>query len=141
MNAKALKATLATVTEDNFPDSLWEELPEMVAGRAWKEEVIACAESLAEYIYDSEEVDEDQVRDWQYDYSSRALEDYYAVINDRVQALGLWAYPDLDEEVAEFNEGARTLNKLNALYLGVALRGLFATVARWAIDNTEEGEE
>lgn len=141
MNAKALKATLATVTEDNFPDSLWEELPEFVSGKAWKAEVIACAEGLAEYIYDSEEVDEDQVRDWQNDYASQALEDYYKVINDRVQALDLWASSDLDEEVREIDPGSHTLNELNALYLNVALRGLFATVAQWAIDNTEEGEE
>lgn len=141
MNGQALKATLATVTEDSFPDSLWQELPEMVHGKEWKAEVIACAESLAEYIYDSEEVDEDQVRDWQYDYASQALEDYYRVINDRVQALDLWAYSELDDEVAELGQSATTLNEMNALYLNCALRGLFATVAQWAIDNTEEGKE
>lgn len=145
MNAQLLKATLATITTESMRDgsmtSLWEVLPDMVSGSAWVDEVVACADGLADYLYDKEDIDQDQVRDWQYDYASRALEDYYKNINDRVQALDLWAYSELDDEVMELGQGSTTLNELNALYLNCALRGLFETVAQWAIDNTEGGED
>jgi len=121
--------------------SLWDMLPDMVSGQSWVGEIVACADSLADYIYGAEDIDPDQVRDWQYDYASRELEDYYKNINDRVQALSLWAYDELDEEVAQLGQGSTTLNELNALYLNCALRGLFATVAQWAMDTTEEGAE
>jgi hypothetical protein len=145
MNAQNLKATLATVTVESMTNgtmsSLWDMLPDMVSGQSWVGEIVACADSLASYIYDAEEIDPDQVRDWQFDYASRELEDYYKNINDRVQALNLWAYDELDEEVAQLGQGSTTLNELNALYLNCALRGLFETVAQWAMDTTEEGVE
>jgi hypothetical protein len=145
MNAQNLKATLATVTVESMTNgtmsSLWDMLPDMVSGQSWVGEIVACADSLADYIYDAEDIDPDQVRDWQYDYASRELEDYYKNINDRVQALSLWAYDELDEEVAQLGQGSTTLNELNALYLNCALRGLFETIAQWAMDTTEEGAE
>lgn len=139
MKSELLKATLATVTQDNIPDSLWEVLPDMVSGKEWVAEVVDCADRIGDYL--SDEVEEDELRDLAYQFADSECEDYYKNINARVQALSLWAYDELDEEVQELMRPNPTLNDLNSAYLFCAMRGLFQVVAQWAWDNTEEGEE
>jgi len=152
MNGQALKKILETATEENMKtggasgpmSSLWEELPSHVAGPEWVAEVVNCAERMAEYIYDSEDIDEDQLTDWALDFANSEVEDYYVNINNRVQALSLWAYDELDEEVASSwsdTESTPTLNDLNMRYLYCAMRGLFECVARWAVAEFSELEE
>ena len=146
MLGKEFKATLATVTTESMTNgtmsSLWGEMPEMVSGSEWVDEIVDCAYRMADYIVDDEEVTEDALNEAEFSFADSECEDYYKNINARVQALSLWAYDELDEEVAELS-GAQfqTLTDLNSKYLYCAMRGLFATIARWAYENTEEGEE
>lgn len=144
MKSELLKATLATVTIESMTDgsmsSLWELLPDMVSGSEWVAEVVDCADRIGDYL--SDEVEEDELMELSYQFADSECEDYYKNINARVQALSLWAYDELDEEVADITGGEfQTLNDLNSKYLYCAMRGLFETVARWAYENTEEGEE
>ena len=145
MNAKALKATLATVTIESMTNgtmsSLWEVLPDMVSGQEWVAEIVDCADRVCDYL--SDEVEEDELTELSYQFAESEVEDYYKNINARVQALSLWANSDLDEEVAELRHGKEgcSLTDLNSDYLYCAMRGLFQVVAQWAWDNTEEGEE
>lgn len=144
MKAELLKATLATVTIESMTNgtmsSLWEELPDMVSGQEWVAEVVDCADRIGEYL--SDEVEEDDLMELSYQFADSECEDYYKNINARVQALSLWAYDELDEEVADISGGEfQTLTDLNSKYLYCAMRGLFQVIAQWAWDNTEEGEE
>lgn len=144
MDAKAFKQVLATVTTENMTNGtmseLWAELPDMVSGADWVGEVVDCAWKIAEYIYDSEEVTEDQISDWAWQFAESEIEDYYSNINKRVQTLSLWAYSELDDEVAEMRHGKEgcSLTDLNSDYLYCAMRGLFDCVARWAVAQVEE---
>lgn len=143
MKAENLKATLATITKESMTNGtmslLWEELPDMVSGEAWVAEVVDCADRIGDYL--SDEITEDELQDLAYQFADSECEDYYKNINDRVQALSLWASDELDEEVQELMRPNPTLNDLNSAYLYCAMRGLFQTIARWAYENTEEGEE
>ena len=144
MNAENLKATLATVTVESMTNgtmsSLWDMLPDMVSGQSWVGEIVDCADRIGDYL--SDEVEEDELMELSYQFADSECEDYYKNINARVQALSLWAYSELDDEV-EMTWGGefQTLTDLNSAYLYHAMRGLFETVARWAWDNTEEGAE
>lgn len=144
MKAENLKATLATITKESMTNgtmsSLWEELPDMVSGEAWVAEIVDCADRIGDYL--SDEVTEDELMEISYQFADSECEDYYKVINARVQGLDLWAYEELDDEVELISTGEfQTLTDLNSRYLYCAMRGLCETIARWAYENTEEGEE
>jgi len=143
MKAELLKKTLATVTVESMTNgtmsSLWEMLPDMVAGKEWVAEVVDCADRVCDYL--SDEVEEHELTELSYQFADSECEDYHKNINARVQALSLWAYDELDEEVQELAKPNPTLTDLNSAYLYCAMRGLFDVVARWAWENTEEGEE
>lgn len=138
----ALKATLSTITADSFPDSLWEELPEHVAGEQWRGEIVDAARTLADWLTDSEEYDLDELQEMSHRLADSEVEDYYSNINRRVQELSLWASSDLDEEVKACNEGTGflTITDLNSQYLFCAMRGLYQTLSQWAMDTAEEVE-
>jgi hypothetical protein len=143
MNAENIKATLATITTESMTNgtmtSLWEELPMMVSGETWVAEIVDCAERMSEYL--SGDVNEDELMEFSHQFADSEVEDYYKIINARVQGLDLWAYSELDEEVENLNSGTGFLSitDLNTQYLYCAMRGLFETIARWAYENTEEG--
>jgi hypothetical protein len=142
MQAELLKKTLATVTVESMTDgtmsTLWEMLPDMVSGREWVAEVVDCAERMSEFLGD--EVEEEELQDLAHQFADSECEDYYKNINARVQALSLWAYDELDEEVQELAKPSPTLTDLNSAYLYCAMRGLFQVVAQWAWENTEGAE-
>jgi RecJ-like exonuclease len=144
MQAELLKKTLATVTVESMTDgtmsTLWEMLPDMVSGREWVAEVVDCAERMSEFLGD--EIKEEELQDLAHQFADSECEDYYKNINARVQALSLWAFSDLDEEVAEMRHGKEncSLTDLNSDYLYCAMRGLFQVVAQWAWENTEGAE-
>ena len=144
MKSELLKKTLSTVTIESMTNgtmsSLWEELPDMVSGQEWVAEVVDCADRIGDYL--SDEVEEDELRELSHQFADSECEDYYKNINARVQALSLWAYDELDEEVQQLSPRTTpTLTDLNSAYLYCAMRGLFQVVAQWAWDNTEEEEE
>lgn len=139
INGADIKKTLSTVTAESFPNSLWEILPEMVAGSNWKNQVVATAEEITYLLDDDREYSLDDLRDLSHQYADGEIEDYYININRRVQDLSLWASDDLDQEVQEMNSNAteNTLNSLNSLYLFAAMHGLFEAIAEWAINESE----
>ena len=142
MQAELFKKTLATVTVESMTDgtmsTLWEMLPDMVSGREWVAEVVDCAERMSDFLGD--EVEEEELQDLAHQFADSECEDYYKNINARVQALSLWAYDELDEEVQELAKPSPTLTDLNSAYLYCAMRGLFQVVAQWAWENTEGAE-
>jgi hypothetical protein len=123
--------------------SLWEKLPDHVAGPSWVGEVVGNAWTLCDWIDDSEEYDLDRLSDMTHQLADSEVEDYYSNINKRVQELSLWAFNELDEEVESLNSGTGflTITDLNTQYLYCAMRGLYYTLADWALDNAEELEE
>ena len=144
MNAELFKETLGTITLESMTNgsmsSLWEELPDMVSGQEWVAEIVDCADRLADYLND--EVTDDDLTEVAYQFAESEVEDYYKNINARVQALSLWAYDELDDEVQEITGNEfQTLTDLNSKYLYCAMRGLAQTIMQWAWDNTEEQEE
>ena len=147
MNGKDIKAVLATVTQESMTNgsmsSLWEKLPDHVAGPNWVGEVVGNAWTLCDWIDDSEEYDLDRLSDMTHQLADSEVEDYYSNINKRVQELSLWAFNELDEEVESLNSGTGflTITDLNTQYLYCAMRGLYYTLADWALDNAEELEE
>lgn len=146
MNGKQLKERLSTVTLESMKDGsmgeLWDEMPDMVSGQDWVNEIVDCAERMKDYFLDDDEVTEDNLQENGWQFADSECEDYYKNINARVQTLSLWAYPELDEEVAEITGGhPQTLTDLNSKYLYCAMRGLWDAIARWAINQTEEEAE
>lgn len=136
-----LRGALSTITADNIPATLWELLPDHVAGEQWRGEIIASAYTLKDWIDESEEYDLDRLQDMTFQLADSEVEDYYNNINRRVQELSLWASSDLDEEVQELLRPNPTLTDLNSAYLYCAMRGLYYALSQWAIDTTEEGAE
>ena len=146
MNGNALTKILEGVTLEAMTNGtmseLWAELPDMVSGKEWVAEVVDCAYTMRDYISNDEEVSEDRLTDLGLDYANSEVEDYYSNINKRVQALSLWAHSELDDEVLELTGGQpQTLTDLNSHYLWSAMRGLWDTVARWAVAQVEALEE
>lgn len=136
-----LSATLNTIKESkDIPATLWELLPDTVAGPQWIGEVIDCAMTLADWISDSDEYDLDKLQDLTHQLADSECEDYYSNINKRVQELNLWAITDLDEEVAQVATPTTMLTDLNAIYLYCAMKGLYMVLAQWVIDIAEELE-
>ena len=147
MNGRDIKTVLATVTQESMTNgsmsSLWEKFPDHVAGPSWVAEVVGNAWALCDWIDDSEDYDLDRLSDMTHQLADSEVEDYYSNINKRVQELSLWAFNELDEEVESLNSGTGflTITDLNTQYLYCAMRGLYYTLADWALDNAEEAEE
>lgn len=142
-----IKATLSTVTGDSMTNgtmsSLWELLPDNVAGPQWVGEVWGAARTLSDWLNDEKEYSLDDLQDMTGSLADSEVEDYYSNINRRVQELSLWASDELDEEVQELQAGrvGLTLTDLNSLYLYCAMRGLYSVLAQWAMGEIESMEE
>jgi hypothetical protein len=122
--------------------NLWELLPEHVAGPQWVGEIVAAADTFADWLTDEQEYDLDDLHDMTYDLASSEVEDYYSNINRRVQDLSLWASVELDEEVAStYDSPIVTYTDMNSAYLYCAMRGLYYVLAQWAMDTAEDMEE
>lgn len=144
-----LKKTLSTVTADSMHTggaagpmaSLWELLPDNVAGPQWVGEIVAAADTFADWLDDSREYDLDDLHDLTYSLADSEVEDYYSNINRRVQELSLWASVELDEEVVSSGIPVVTYTDMNSAYLYCAMRGLYYVLAQWAMDIAEDMEE
>lgn len=139
MNGKQLKETLVKVEAGELYD-IFNLLPEIAGGAAWLDAIKETARDMRDYLNDSDSYDLDDLRDLSMSYAEREVENYHRVINERVQALSLWASPELDSDVQELNEGREypTLTDLNTQYLYAASVQLFSAVADQAFQNTEE---
>ena len=145
MNGKAIKTALSGITQETMTNGtmgeLWETLPDFIAGSDWVGEIADMARTASDWVSDDEEYTEDRLTDLSHDLANSECEDYHININKRVQALSLWAYPDLDEEVgADEREGFKSLTDLNTLYLFCAMRGLAYQVLTYAYNKAEELE-
>jgi hypothetical protein len=145
-----IKSVLSTVTADSMHTggalgsmaSLWELLPDNVAGPQWVGEIVAAADTFADWLDDSREYDLDDLHGLTYELASSEVEDYYSNINRRVQELSLWASVELDEEVASaYDSPIVTYTDMNSAYLYCAMRGLYYVLAQWAMDIAEDMEE
>lgn len=144
-----LKTVLGTVNLDSMHTggalgpmaSLWELLPEHVAGPQWVEEVVDSARTLADWLTDDRDYSLDDLQDMSGEIADNETQDYYSNINKRVQALSLWASGELDEEVATtYGAPIVTFTDMNSAYLYCAMRGLYYVLAQWAMDTAEEVE-
>ena len=59
-----LKATLSTINGKNIPDTLWELLPDSVAGQQWRGEIWDAARTLADWLDDDRDYSLDQLQEW-----------------------------------------------------------------------------
>ena len=149
MNGKAIKEALSTITQETMTNGtmgeLWETLPDFIAGSDWVGEIADMARTASDWVSDDEEYTEDRLTDLSNDLANGECEDYYVNINRRVQALSLWAYDELDEEVEDITGGGdsaySSLTALNSLYLYCAMRGLAYQVLTYAYNKAEELEE
>jgi len=147
MNGKYLKLALEEVTLDSMTNGsmseLWQEFPDYVRGSNWVGEILDAAGQLVGYV-DDESVDQDKFNDYVYELADGEIQDYYSNINKRVQDLSLWAYPELDESVAEINYdgtmGDGSLTGMNSLYLYSAMRDLYSAITRWAFSRASQLE-
>ena len=144
MNGKAIKQALSTITQETMTNGtmgeLWETLPDFIRGSDWVGEIADMARTASDWVSDDEEYTEDKVQDLSHSLADQEVEDYYVNINRRVQALSLWAYPELDDEVMEFQLNGKTLTDLNNAYLYCAMRGLAYQVLTYAYNKAEELE-
>ena len=144
MNGKAIKTALSGITQETMTNGtmgeLWETLPDFIAGSDWVGEIADMARTASDWVSDDEEYTEDKVQDLSHSLADQEVEDYYVNINKRVQALSLWAYPELDDEVMEFQLNGKTLTDLNNAYLYCAMRGLAYQVLTYAYNKAEELE-
>jgi hypothetical protein len=141
MNGKQLKETLAKVEAGELYN-IFNLLPEVAGGRVWVEAIKETARDMKDYLDDSIEYDIYDLRDLSMSYAERECETYHRLINERVQALQLWASDELDDDVRELNQGAEypTITQLNTQYLYCASVQLFGAVADQVHQNTEESE-
>jgi hypothetical protein len=122
--------------------SLWEMLPDYVAGSQWVGEIVDLAEQLSGYFTDGEDVEDYKLSDYCAEIADCETQDYYSNINKRVQELSLWAYPNLDVSVAELGtHNAGTITSLNSLYLYCAMRESLDSIAGYVARRVEEQEE
>ena len=148
MNGKAIKTALNTITQETMTNGtmgeLWETLPDFISGSDWVGEIADMAQTASDWVSDDEEYTEDRLTDLSNDLANGECEDYYVNINRRVQALSLWAYDELDEEVEDITGGGdsaySSLTALNSLYLYCAMRGLAYQVLTYAYNKAEELE-
>lgn len=147
MNSTLIKQALNEITQESMTNgsmgSLWEMLPDYVAGSQWVGEIVDLAEQLSDYFTDGEDVEEYKLSDYCAEIADGETQDYYSNINKRVQELSLWAYPALDVSVAELDyEGNDvTLTSLNSLYLYCAMRESLESIAGYVARRVEEQEE
>ena len=152
MQGKELKAVLSTITAESMTNGtmseLWEKLPDFISGADWVSEIDDMARQCTDWISDEQDYTEDITNDWPNELANSEIEDYYVNINKRVQALSLWAYDELDDEVNDITvarstegDGAySTLNALNSLYLFCAMRGLAYQILTYAYEMALELE-
>ena len=145
MQGKQIKATLSTITRESMTNGsmseLWEELPDFISGSDWVGEIADMARTAFDWVSDDEEYTEDRLTDLSDNLANGECEDYYVNINRRAQALSLWAYDELDDEVIECGFEGKTLTDLNTLYLFCAMRGLAYRILTYAYNKAEELEE
>lgn len=141
MNGKQLKETLLKVEGGELYD-IFNLLPEVAGGAVWVEAIKETARDMRDYLDDSIDYDIFDLRDLSMSYAEREVETYHRVINEKVQALSLWASPELESDVLELNEGRDypSLTDLNTQYLYAASVQLFGAVADQVFQNTEESE-
>ena len=144
MQGKQIKATLSTITQESMTNGtmseLWEELPDFISGSDWVGEIADMARTASDWVSDDEEYTDDRLTDLSSDLANGECEDYYVNINRRAQALSLWAYDELDDEVIECGFEGKTLTDLNTLYLFCAMRGLAYRILTYAYNKAEELE-
>lgn len=146
MNSTLIKQALNEITQESMTNgsmsSLWEMLPDYVAGSQWVGEIVDLAEQLSGYFTDGEDVQEYKLSDYCAEIADCETQDYYSNINKRVQELSLWAYPALDDSVAELGTyNAGTITSLNSLYLYCAMRESLDSIAGYVARRVEEQEE
>ena len=147
MQGKEMKAVLSTITTESMTNGtmseLWEKLPDFIGGAEWVGEIDDMASKCADWISDDQDYTED-ITDLDCELANSEIEDYYVNINKRVQALSLWAYDELDDEVEEMTGGGdgaySTLTALNSLYLFCAMRGLAYQILTYAYEKALELE-
>lgn len=145
MNGKAIKTALSGITQESMTNGtmgeLWDNLPDFIAGSDWVGEILDMAQKASDWISDEDDYT-DTVTDISIHLADSEVEDYYSNINKRVQALSLWAYPELDDEVAELFNGDvnPSLTDLNSHYLYCAMRGLAYQIFTYAYSKAEELE-
>ena len=152
MQGKELKAVLSTITAESMTNGtmseLWEKLPDFISGADWVSEIDDMARQCNDWISNDQDYTEDITNDLPNELANSEIEDYYANINKRVQALSLWAYDELDDEVDDITlarstegDGAySTLTALNSLYLFCAMRGLAYQILTYAYEKALELE-
>lgn len=146
MNKQHLTAALKEITLENLPagklGSLWDKLPDYVGGPNWLGEIADAANQWLGYVYDDKDYQLEDLLDYIGELADGECQDYYTNINKRVQALSLWAYPELDLMVAELGGGVNdgTLTGLNSLYLYAAMDNLYRCVIEYAYDRAAELE-
>jgi hypothetical protein len=141
MNGKQLKETLAKVEAGELYN-IFNLLPEVAGGAVWVEAIKETARDMRDYLDDSIDYDIDDLRDLSMSYAETEVQTYHRIINEKVQALSLWASPELESDVLEMNEGREypSLTDLNTQYLYAASVQLFGAVADQVHQNTEESE-
>lgn len=145
MNKQHLTAALKEITLENLPagklGGLWDKLPDYVGGANWLGEIADAASLWLGYIYQDKDYQLEDLLDYIGELANSECEDYYTNINKRVQALSLWAYPEIDLMVAELGSaGDGTLTGLNSLYLYAAMDSLYRCVIEYAYDRAAELE-
>jgi len=144
MNGKAIKEVLSTITQETMTNGtmgeLWETLPDFISGSDWVGEIADMARTASDWVSDDEDYTDDRLTDLSSDLANGECEDYYVNINRRAQALSLWAYDELDDEVIECGFEGKTLTDLNTLYLFCAMRGLSYRILTYAYNKAEELE-
>ena len=148
MQGKELKAVLSTITAESMTNGtmseLWEKLPDFISGADWVSEIDDMASQCSDWISNEQDYTEDIINDLPNELANSEIEDYYANINKRVQALSLWAYDELDDEVEDMTGGGdsaySTLTALNSLYLFCAMRGLAYQILTYAYEKALELE-
>jgi len=146
MNSTLIKQALNEITQESMTNgsmsSLWEMLPDYVAGSQWVGEIVDLSEQLSDYFTDGEDVQDYKLSDYCAEIADCETQDYYSNINKRVQELSLWAYPALDVSVAELGtHNAGTITSLNSLYLYCAMRESLESIAGYVARRVKEQEE
>jgi hypothetical protein len=143
-SGKALQETLLKIQNGETYD-IWKLLPNGAGGESWCIEMLDGARMLSEWLDSDKDYDLPDLQDIANKIASNEAEDYYAVINQRVQDLALWAYDEVDELVQELFphnvSDQPTLNDLNSRYLVAGMRILLDAIADQAYLHTEGGKE
>jgi hypothetical protein len=143
-SGKALQDTLLKIQNGENYD-IWKFLPNGTGGQSWRVEMLDGARMLSEWVDPEKNYDLPDLQDAANKIASNEAEDYYAVINQRVQDLALWAYNEVDELVQELFPHSvsdqPTLKDLNSRYLIAGMSMLLDAIADQAYLHTEGGDE